>query len=286
MVELYTKRRFRCDCGSEKIPKVKCTLDPIKFEKNDLNTYNQNFSGLYCTCHRPYPDLENPIEDEMIQCIICEDWYHCLHLNTEVPASNSFEEMICDGCMDKTEFLKSYSDLMVQNGKVDVETVKEKPENNGEPSAKQPKLEENECKRPKMNESTSYVKGASFWSTDWRKGLCKCSKCSQMYSDLKIEYLLDMDDTVLSYEERGKNNVTSTDYDEGMKALSSLGRVKEINAITQYNIMRDKLKVYLHSFAANNQVVTEDDINRFFRMMKEDKNAASAAVNGPPSSCR
>jgi len=45
---------------------------------NEKNEYNQNFTGLYCTCHRPYPDLEIPEgeEDEMIQCIRCEDWYH------------------------------------------------------------------------------------------------------------------------------------------------------------------------------------------------------------------
>ena len=25
------------------------------------NKYNQNFSGLYCTCHRPYPDPEDEV---------------------------------------------------------------------------------------------------------------------------------------------------------------------------------------------------------------------------------
>lgn len=46
----------------------------VKLESNDLNVYNQNFKGLYCICHRPYPDEENT--DEMIQCIVCEDWFH------------------------------------------------------------------------------------------------------------------------------------------------------------------------------------------------------------------
>lgn len=43
-------------------------------EDNDKNTYNQNFSGVYCTCHRPYPDEQDDIQDEMIQCVFCEDW--------------------------------------------------------------------------------------------------------------------------------------------------------------------------------------------------------------------
>lgn len=45
-----------------------------KPEANDLNVYNHNFKGLYCVCQRPYPDSENT--DEMIQCIVCEDWFH------------------------------------------------------------------------------------------------------------------------------------------------------------------------------------------------------------------
>ena len=29
-----------------------------KASTNPDNSYNQNFQGLYCTCHRPYPDEE------------------------------------------------------------------------------------------------------------------------------------------------------------------------------------------------------------------------------------
>lgn len=47
-----------------------------KLPENPENKYNHNFSGAYCTCNRPYPDPENPDEDEMIQCCLCEDWYH------------------------------------------------------------------------------------------------------------------------------------------------------------------------------------------------------------------
>ena len=49
---------------------------------NEENSYNQNFDGVYCTCSRPYPDPENDDNDDMLQCVICEDWYHskvCIH---------------------------------------------------------------------------------------------------------------------------------------------------------------------------------------------------------------
>lgn len=43
---------------------------------NELNQYSQNFQGLYCTCQRPYPDPDNDDDDTMVQCAVCEDWFH------------------------------------------------------------------------------------------------------------------------------------------------------------------------------------------------------------------
>lgn len=31
---------------------------------NAKNHYNQNFKGLYCTCHRPYPDPEDEVQNQ------------------------------------------------------------------------------------------------------------------------------------------------------------------------------------------------------------------------------
>ncbi|XP_035534980.1 adhesion G protein-coupled receptor F5-like [Morone saxatilis] len=47
-----------------------------KDEVNSLNKYSHNFFGVYCTCSRPYPDPDDQVEDEMIQCVVCEDWLH------------------------------------------------------------------------------------------------------------------------------------------------------------------------------------------------------------------
>lgn len=123
LVELYTKRNFRCDCGNPKFNPKHCQFTHNKNEINSNNVYNQNFSGLYCTCHRPYPDPENTVEDDMIQCIICEDWHHASHLNTIVPANNQYSEMICKGCMDKNEFLHDYSNFAINTESIDVDVV-------------------------------------------------------------------------------------------------------------------------------------------------------------------
>ncbi|XP_021198007.3 myb-like protein X [Helicoverpa armigera] len=125
LVELYTKRNFRCDCGNPKFNSNPCQFTSDKTDLNEGNVYNQNFSGLYCTCHRPYPDPESTIEDDMIQCIICEDWLHASHLDAVVPANDQYSEMICKSCMEKNEFLHDYSmfAVTVETGDVDIVSV-------------------------------------------------------------------------------------------------------------------------------------------------------------------
>ncbi|KAG8013383.1 Protein mlo2 [Nibea albiflora] len=109
--ELYTKRNFRCDCGNGKFGEFKCQLMPAKDEQNIKNVYNHNFRGCYCACDRPYPDTENPEinSDEMIQCVVCEDWFHTRHLGCNVGESEELLEMVCEACMNKASFLWTYA---------------------------------------------------------------------------------------------------------------------------------------------------------------------------------
>ena len=82
LIELYTKRNFRCDCPTGKFERP-CQFGNKSQEKNDKNIYGQNFEGKYCSCARPYPDPDCPpelLDDEMIQCVLCEDWFHGTHL--------------------------------------------------------------------------------------------------------------------------------------------------------------------------------------------------------------
>jgi E3 ubiquitin-protein ligase UBR7 len=122
MVELYTKRNFRCDCGNKKFPDNPCALQKDKEEYNDKNLYSQNFSGLYCNCHRPYPDPDESAAESspMIQCVICEDWYHTEHVvpSTDSESDYDFEggtvELICQNCTLKLDFLRYYAQFRFQ----------------------------------------------------------------------------------------------------------------------------------------------------------------------------
>lgn len=100
-----------------------------------------------------------------------------------------------------------------------------------------------------------------------------------------MEYFLDNDDTAKSYEERGMKRAASESsaYEQGIQALASINRVQQIDAITEYNHMKDRLKEYLHTFVVSKKVVTEEDINRFFDEMRTERNVASV---GQPYFCR
>ncbi|OCF38488.1 hypothetical protein I317_07730, partial [Kwoniella heveanensis CBS 569] len=99
LVELWTRRHFRCDCPTTSTQPEpaststrKCTLYPPEKqpqEPNEENTYTQNFKGKFCRCGREY-DAETETE-AMICCMACEDWFHesCLNLHAATSSSNS-----------------------------------------------------------------------------------------------------------------------------------------------------------------------------------------------------
>lgn len=343
IVELYTKRNFRCDCGNSKFADKTCSLKPDKEPLNSQNKYNQNFKGLYCSCSRPYPDPEDDTPDEMIQCVMCEDWYHGRHIGGVVP--DDYFEMICSKCMESHKFLYVYlnkfSYVNVTDDK-DKTVLENKDECNGTSETstcpkdkkmalvemnedkshvkKEVNIEQTTVKESKeMEKSTEGTKachvneidvkseadttvkdensdcylnkfcvksdgimnGPAFWPENWRKELCQCLSCMDMYRKYQCEYLLNLDDTILAYEERGKST-TESQYDKGLDALSKLDRVKQMEAVRAYTRMKGQLKEYLKEFANSKRTVCESDIKEFFeRIGKRQK-----LSNGVPHFCR
>ncbi|XP_073134212.1 uncharacterized protein [Henckelia pumila] len=116
IVELWTKRNFRCDCGNSKFGEFFCKLLANKEVENSENMYNHNFKGIYCTCNLPYPDPNAEEQVEMIQCCICEDWFHEEHIFLQdldkIPKDDDgepqYEDFICQGCAVVCSFLTCY----------------------------------------------------------------------------------------------------------------------------------------------------------------------------------
>lgn len=109
-----------------------------------------------------------------------------------------------------------------------------------------------------------------FMMQGWRDQLCNCSTCSKMYQELSIDFLIDPEDTVHYYENKSAEIKTSQ-YEDGMKALSDMDRTKQIEAIHGYNTMKSNLMEYLKKFAENKKVVREEDIQEFFQGMSGSK---------------
>ncbi|CAD6207537.1 GSCOCG00010215001-RA-CDS [Cotesia congregata] len=276
LVELYTKRNFRCDCGNTKFGEKKCSLDPCKAVENKENKYNQNFKGVYCTCSRPYPDPEDTSDDEMLQCVICEDWYHSKHLGSpeeEIPEDDSFEEVICKDCMSKHDFLRNYAAKYSSS-----KTKKNSVNNKEDVDVTSPPSET--CTMPEK--PSTEKTGACFWIEGWRSLLCVCENCKKLYKEQQVSFLLDPTDSVQAYEEAGKVGSSESQYEKGMKALASLGHVQQVNAIEEYNNMKERLKEYLQKFAENKKVVREEDIKEFFSGMASNKKSKVIV----PSFCR
>lgn len=141
MVELWTKRKFRCDCGNSKFGEFSCKLCSVKDSENGDNSYNHNFKGAYCTCGRPYPDPEVEEQVEMIQCCVCEDWFHEDHLGldsiNQIPTDEEgeplYDEFICQECSLTCSFLKLYPDSIWATPKQMSKSVKN---DNGQEHAK------------------------------------------------------------------------------------------------------------------------------------------------------
>lgn len=314
LVELYTKRNFRCDCGNGKFEggrgdgDGKCRLMPHKENRNPDNCYNQNYDGVYCTCSRPYPDPDDTVEDEMIQCVVCEDWYHSRHLRIsqdmydgKVP--EEYHEMICHLCAAKHPFLSSYASR--KDEVVDVTSssaTDATPSTSNGPAAStsngveasDPNLtcdgdgsrkrkrsgEDTGCrlKRVKKSEENLSRDAASsssalFFDENWRSTLCACAGCQRVYEEGKISFLSQLEDSVSAYEGVGGEGEEEEEEAALGNLLGGMDRFQQGELLAGYAEMRTSLNDFLRGFAEQGKVVKAEDIRHFFEEMEAKKKA-------------
>ena len=102
--ELYEKRNFKCDCGNSKFL-IECQLCSQKDDENLNNQYNQNYFGKYCYCNLKYDGVQ-----PMVECLICQNWFHFDHLHPPRDVYHSPEgDFLCKSCLTKTPFLLYYT---------------------------------------------------------------------------------------------------------------------------------------------------------------------------------
>nr|GMD05533.1 putative E3 ubiquitin-protein ligase UBR7 [Ipomoea batatas] len=228
IVELWTKRNFRCDCGNSKFGEFFCKLLASKDVENTQNLYNHNFRGLYCTCGRPYPDPDAEEQAEMIQCCVCEDWFHEEHLGLEssdmqVPRDEEgepiYEEFICQGCASVCSFLMLYPPTVFASV----------PQKSATSSLKEKEVAESVP--PLSSEETN---------------------------NARVGYLLDPEDTIAEYEAMAKQKREQLEQQLSSEFLSKLGHIEKMEILTGIADIKNELHSYLASFDPSKAVTSAD----------------------------
>lgn len=301
IVELFTKRHFTCDCGTDRDNRVeghdqiRCELR--KNRSDDVsasdNIYNQNFQGLFCSCSKEY-DPDSPAV--MLQCILgleCdEDWYHdyCImgKKNKEVirrkseedqevleeapdgfPDLESFDSFICWKCISKYAY---YFDKLLSHEVA--EKLFTQKLFHGDPNINvQKDIKDNSKKRDfnEMDNSQTCKYYSLFLKKDYSKTL-KSLKESIKDKDEKLYIFLDRivpflidDDPIYEpcEEEEEKNEIDIFQLTKDFLQASQ-NRDQVAKNIVAFHNLKSKLNNFLKSFADTGKVVKEDDIRSFF----------------------
>ncbi|CCJ29290.1 unnamed protein product, partial [Pneumocystis jirovecii] len=273
LIELFCKRDFRCDCGTDRLGTEMCKIRKEWSPIDTDNQYNHNFEGRFCWCNIEY----DPATDQrtMFQCLLCEDWFHdqCIGIES-IPNDEDSDLFICRTCVKKESWLKRYVNVKgFQWNKNEKEYSEDKAQrdilnttiNVDRNFETQNSSESWENRKREMNDNDSIKFPAKkfktqdytliscswealpsgpeedislFLSKDFRLYMCHCVQCLSLMG--KNPVLLAEEETYQPPE----------DEDDGKQDLY----IK-----------------FLRPYAEEGKVVTEDAIREFFEKQKEEK---------------
>lgn len=302
IVELWTKRNFRCDCGNSKFGQFFCKLIPNKDTENVENSYNHNFKGSYCTCGRPYPDPDVEDQVEMMQCLVCEDWFHEEHLGLdsadEIPRDEDgeplYEDFICQSCSVICNFLANYpktiyaSSACGPSGNIENNNgIYNSPKEDNALTDTTPdtmslvgavclllgkESEQNTVVNPP--ELDRNKPKPMFLAKNWRDSLCTCEKCVNLFIQKGIRYLLDKEDSIVEYEKMAKQKrEEKLQQQEGVECnfLNNLGHVQKIEILNGIADMKNEIHSFLESFDSSKPITSADVHQVFENLAKKRK---------------
>ncbi|QLL32717.1 hypothetical protein HG536_0D02390 [Torulaspora globosa] len=291
IVELFTKRNFTCDCGTERDkPKsenqqtneFRCQLR--KNREPDVaslqNVYGHNFHGLFCSCNEEYDPDSSAV---MLQCVLgaeCnEDWYHdyCIvgkgkekqgakrkadeeTLADGMPPLDSFDAFICWKCVSKYDY---YFQKLMSHSLAE-EVIAHRIQRG---SLEEKDLSRSDKKRPIDDVTDGSIDYSLTLKHGYSKQLAKIKETLDKKTDKLYKFLDDLvpflvnDDPV--YEEP-EDTATGADDMVSLLLQSSVQREQAVAGISAFNSLKTRLSEYLRPFAESGRVVSGEDINNFF----------------------
>lgn len=115
----------------------------------------------------------------MIECIICEDWYHSKHLDIEPPkdghGKSAFDEFICFLCCNKYAYLSKYSKFADKNGICHIFTIFLVELQKQLLEAKNTSASVGKCLVKDIAFKVPYT--SLYFNRGWRSVLCRCADC-------------------------------------------------------------------------------------------------------------
>ncbi|KAI9178706.1 hypothetical protein H9P43_005368 [Blastocladiella emersonii ATCC 22665] len=309
IAELFTKRAFRCDCGTARFARDGCggggcggggcTLEEKpQGAVNEENTYGHNFRQRYCVCDAVYdPRVE---KREMVQCIACQDWFHdaCI---PNLPDGDAYDDLICGPCTGKLGLAVLHE--LSADRPIDIvapaATEASSAPSSTEPAPKAtvavpaaaatPSNDDNTRKRPHSPEPDAPRPTASKRQ---RVAVCISSTAPPAADTAPWLFLVDgWRDQVcrcggckhraetlplpfLYAEEPVITPDVDPDagkplYEAGVEMLQRVDRVRAIEGIQAMDDLSSRLKSYFKDFAESGRVVSAEDIQAFFETMKK-----------------
>ncbi|KAK6513294.1 hypothetical protein TWF281_004934 [Arthrobotrys megalospora] len=125
------------------------------------------------------------------------------------------------------------------------------------------------CKLPQREHPDLTNKKVSlFLHSDFRDHICRCNSCLEKLKNHKClleeetthEPPLDSD----AEESTGHESL----LDAGEKALSSIDRIRAIEGVMAYNMLKEKVKEFLQPFAEEKRIVCQEDVKKYFEELK------------------
>ena len=89
------------------------------------------------------------------------------------------------------------------------------------------------------------------FQVNWRKELCTCDECLKTYENEDVAFLLDSEDPVHLYEEKGKAKAREIVENHDRTFMNSLNRVQLVDCIAGYNDLKEHLAEYFEEICRN-----------------------------------